>query len=176
MSQFNDTLRIYDESSLRYTYHTQYFNLEDRYCCVRYPDGTRLFMLDKQRVIEHIKYHRKHISMSYKMNPPYNYSAKYVEHFEPFRKRIINQKFDDKYGIYDNSFKRDKITINELLNSEQDNSNLNVNKIAINNILNSEQDNRNLNINKIAISDTLNSENNNNNNIKRNMSINNLLN
>lgn len=111
-SIFSNTLRIYDESGIRYAYHTENFYLKNRYCIITYPDATKLTVFNKKIIIEHIKFHRKHISMSYSMKPAFMYPKEYHDHFEPFRKAKINAILENK----NDEFKRKKITINELLN------------------------------------------------------------
>lgn len=135
---FSNTLRIYDESNIRYAYHAEDFYLDNRFCVITYPDGTKLTVFNKKIIIEHIKFHRKHVSMSYGMKPPFMYPSEYKNHFEPFRKAKINAILEHRK---DDEFKRKKITINELLNFENHN-NLKRNNMDINNILNTETNNK----------------------------------
>ena len=137
-SLFANTLRIYDEAGLTYSYHTESYYHDDRFCRVRYPDNTTVTIYDKKVVTEHIKYHRKHVAMNIRLKPAYFYKAEYINHFEPFRKAKVMAIFNDTPIV-----NRTSITIDELLNPVKDTNNLNTKKVAINDLLNN--DNSNLN-------------------------------
>lgn len=182
-SHFANTLRIYEDANIKYSYHTQQYQINDRFCNITYPDGTHLTIYNKKVVLEHIKYHHKHISMNIKQKPHFFYDRWYKEHFEPFRKAKINAFFSREKP----SFKRESITINELLNPVKENNDSNTKKIGINNLLNVDNNNNynnynnnsNLNTKKIGINDLLNVDSNSNNSSSLNtkkISINDLLN
>jgi hypothetical protein len=168
----NDTMRIYEEASLRYVYHTYDTHMRNRKCNITYPDGTRVTIFNKRVVLEHIKYHRKNVAMNLKHKPRFIYHTWYKDHFEPFRKAKINAFLSKEKP----SFKRESISINELLNPVEENNNLNIKKIGINDLLNvdnsssssnntssSSSSSSNLNTKEIAINDLLNIDNDNSN-------------
>ena len=176
MSFFTDTLRIYDDANIRYVYHTHAYHMGDRFCKITYPDGTHLVIYNKKVVLEHIKYHHKHIFMNYKQESHYFFYDKwYKAHFEPFRKANINLFFSKEKP----SFKRKSITINELLNPVILNNNSSIKKIGVNDLLNKDSNSSNLNTKKIGINDLLNKDSKSNNSSNLNtkkIGINDLLN
>lgn len=87
------TLRVYVEGSIRYTYYCHDYYPELRYCRITYPDGTYATIYDKSVVMKHIEYHRRHIALGYRMDPPFSYEDYYKEHFDVFRKAKINAFF-----------------------------------------------------------------------------------
>lgn len=83
------TMRVYNDDGIRYTYLCHHYSMRDRFCKITYPDGTTLIMNKKSRIWDHILFHRKHIYFGNCMEPYYNYSAKYVEHFNQYRKKKL---------------------------------------------------------------------------------------
>lgn len=43
--------------------------------------------------MNHINFHRKHIQLGHQCNPSFSYADYYHDHFDPFRKRKIYEKF-----------------------------------------------------------------------------------
>lgn len=113
---FHNTLRIYEEDGLRYVYHLEYFYKENRHAHVRYPDNTKAIIYDKKTLFENIKYHRKHIAMNNRATPYFDYVKLYQAHFNPFR-----QKYIDAIMTHTPIVSRGKISIDELLNKDNDN-------------------------------------------------------
>lgn len=134
---FNKTLRIYEQDGIRYVYHLKSFYQIDRYCRVVYPDGTSAFIFDKSVVQKNIEFHRKHIAMNNRADPPFNYWLNYKNYFDKFRKAKIAAMM-----AREPLQTRDKITIDDLLNKETDlndtfdNLNLNKQKMSIDSIIN----------------------------------------
>lgn len=89
----NKTTRVYLHGGISYTYVCDSFHEEDRYCKVTYPDGTYAFIYNKETVMNHINFHRKHIQLGYQCNPPFSYINYYNDHFDPFRKQKIIDKW-----------------------------------------------------------------------------------
>lgn len=132
----SNTMRVYNEGGIRYTYICDSYHSYNRYCRIRYPDGTYTFIFDKPLVLKHIEFHRKHIALGYGMKPPFMYPERYQEHFDQFRKNKINAFFERENNDH---LKRKKITINEILNSDNEN-NIDTSKkktMSIDKILNS---------------------------------------
>lgn len=67
----SNTIRIYNESHMRYTYYCNHFKESERYCKIQYPDGTFLFLFDKSRVTKHIEFNRWNTYLGYRMNPKF---------------------------------------------------------------------------------------------------------
>jgi len=98
----DNTLRIYTEKCLMYSYYTTIGNINDGYCIITYPDGTSIKVDDQQVVYNHLKYHKKNVFLNQDC-----YLEWYKQHFESFKnKSTINELVNT----------RKKITINELLN------------------------------------------------------------
>jgi len=89
----NKTTRVYLHGGISYTYICDSFHEEDRYCKITYPDGTYAFIFNKETVMNHIDFHRKHIQLGHRSNPPFSYIDYYNDHFDPFRKKKIIEKF-----------------------------------------------------------------------------------
>lgn len=87
----SNTMRVYEEGHIRYTYFCENFHESDRYCKITYPDGTSLFMFDKSRVMKHIELHHWNIYLGYKMEPKFFYGDYYKEHFSIFKQNKINE-------------------------------------------------------------------------------------
>lgn len=92
----NKTTRIYSHGGITYTYVCEDYFEDNRYCKITYPDGTYAFIFDKETVMNHIDYHRKHIKLGHQSNPPFSYADYYREHFDVFRKKKVQAFFENK--------------------------------------------------------------------------------
>nr|YP_009774819.1 hypothetical protein [Penicillium citrinum]QJA14317.1 hypothetical protein [Penicillium citrinum]QUL58703.1 hypothetical protein [Penicillium sp.] len=93
---FSNTMRVYEEGHLRYTYYTNYHNEKDRYCKVTYPDGSYLFMYDKCRLFKHIEFNKYNTHLGYKMKPPFILHDYFLSRFDVYRMNKINKFFYKK--------------------------------------------------------------------------------
>ena len=92
----NKTTRVYDHGGIRYAYVCEDYFEDKRYCKITYPDGTYAFIYNKEAVMKHIDYHRKHIRLGHQSEPPFPYINYYNEHFDVFRKKKIESFFEKK--------------------------------------------------------------------------------
>lgn len=92
----NKTTRVYNHGGIIYTYVCEDYYEDNRYCRITYPDGTYAFIFNKETVMNHIDYHRKHIKLGHQSNPPFSYVDYYKEHFDVFRKKKIQSFFEKK--------------------------------------------------------------------------------
>lgn len=86
----SNSVRIYDESSLRLTFYCEGEDRSKYYCKILFPDGTHVKIYDKPTVFKFIQYHRDHIKLGYSMKPVYHYDDYYKKHFDVFRKNKVN--------------------------------------------------------------------------------------
>lgn len=86
-------LRIYDHASIRYTYDCTNNNL---FCRILYPDNSTMTTNNPRVVMRHIDYHIEQIRLNNRAQPPINYATYYKNHFEPYRKAYIREKFFNK--------------------------------------------------------------------------------
>ena len=105
----DNTLRIYTEKCMTYYYYATYEPNNSGYCIVRYPDGTSIKIENPKVVLDHLLYHQRRDFDNQK------YSINYLEWYKQHFKSIKNESTINKLV---NS--REKITINDLLNIEQD--------------------------------------------------------
>ena len=131
---FGDTLRVYEDSGLIYTYTCQAYKKEFYHCRVTYPDGTKLTIVDKPTVLKHIEFHKKQVYYGYSMEPVYPYIEKYKNYFDVFRKEKIQRIFyPDLYPSPED--RRDMLKIPNILNSDSD-TDTNINRPKTSNIYN----------------------------------------
>ena len=86
----SQSVRIYDESSLRLTFYCDDEDRNNFYCKILFPDGTHVKIYDKPTVFKFIQYHKDHIKLGYSMKPVFNYDDYYKKHFDIFRKNKVN--------------------------------------------------------------------------------------
>ena len=94
----SNTMRMYEDGGIRYTYFTQHFKDEDRYCKIRYHDGTSLYMYDKARVLKHIEFNRWNTYLGYTMRPRFILSNYLKQHFDVFRSNKVKKIWDKAKG------------------------------------------------------------------------------
>lgn len=108
----SNSLREYLEGGIKYTYHAESREIENRYCIITYPDGTTLRTNKAEAVFNHIRLNRKLIHLNkYSINSTFYYAHDYVEYFSSFKRISVNSLLNSE-----NIVNREKITINELLN------------------------------------------------------------
>lgn len=134
-------MRVYDEDGVRYTYYTYQHSMKDRFCKITYPDGTIQVMNNKNKILKHIMFHKKHIYYGNNMEPYFNFKDYYVTHFDTFRKNKL-------YTIPENKF--NKLKISDLLNDQPKD---NQDKLKISNLLNDQSSDKQ---DKLKISNILN--------------------
>lgn len=104
----SNSLREYMESGSKYSYHTSFREIENRYCIITYPDGTTLKTNNVETVYNHLKLHRKLLNISRRCTElGFSYPEEYNKYFSSFKRISINSL---------NNVNREKITIKELLN------------------------------------------------------------
>lgn len=107
----NDSLRVYKEGSLRYTYHAESEDMDNRYCIITYPDNTILKTNNPETVFNNIKINRKIVHIGkYSVKHDIYYARDYRDYFSSFKRITINKLLNS------GNIKREKITINDLLN------------------------------------------------------------
>lgn len=109
------TMRVYQDGPLRYTYFCHAYRRSKRYCKVTYPDGTSLYMYSPEKLMKHIEFNRHNTWLGYQMKPKFMMGNYYRTHFDPFRKKKIN----DIINRVHSSHPYKKISINDLINKDK---------------------------------------------------------
>jgi hypothetical protein len=81
----NNTIRIYDESSISYIYDYRSSNPSEHHCTALYPDGTSCRFNSTPAVMWNIQLHRYNVYLGYNTRPFYFYGEYYKNAFSRSR-------------------------------------------------------------------------------------------
>lgn len=87
----NNTVRIYYENGLVYTYNCNFSKPSQYYCSIKYPDSTTCDIYDIPTLVKNIELHKNHVKLGYSMNPEFDYNQYYVDKLEIPKKKAIDE-------------------------------------------------------------------------------------